>query len=165
MRIFKQDFIKKVTDVLGENDIKKRMSVPNTNLTVTDEEGNSKKFAVKIPDRYMLYNHKDVQNIVDACLAVMEDCLKRGDELTMYGIGTLGLKYRAPRMVKIPLTEEWTQVPEHYVPHMKFGNTLMSAARFYEASLRESQISVPEPIYDIGDKELDFDLFEDDDDG
>jgi nucleoid DNA-binding protein len=145
--------------------MKKKVSVPDGVFYVVDEEGNSKKISIKVPDRSMGYNKQDVKNIVDACLAVMEDCLKRGDDLTFYGIGTMGLRWRAPRMTKPPMSDEWVQIPGHYVPYFKFGNVMQSAVKIYEQSLKESQINIPEPIYDIGDKEIDFELEDGDDDG
>ena len=134
----------------------KKMAVPDAGLTIMDDHGHQKKFSVKIPDRSVFYNKKDVQNIVDACLAVMEDCLKRGEDIVMYGIGTFGLKYRAPRMVKAPGSDEWQQIPEHYVPYWKFGNVMQNAARIYEAALRDSKINLPDPVYDDGDLDEDF---------
>lgn len=153
--------------MLKENGITKRMSVPNTQFYVVDDRGNKKAFTVNIPPRDVALNRTDILNVVDACLAVMEDCIKRGEDLTFYGIGTLGLKWRAPRMVKAPGSDEWMEVPEHYVPCIQFGNVLKTAARIYEASLHESRINTPDPIYDIGDRPMEFsydDYYGEDDD-
>lgn len=163
----KKDFISKVDEVLRDNDVKKKVSVPDTFFYVMDDSGNKKKLYVKIPDRTVSYNKADVQNIVDACWAVVEDCLKRGEDLTFYGIGTFGLKWRAPRMTKAPMTDDWYSIPGHYVPNFKYGNILQNAVKIYEQNLKESEINVPDPIYDIGDREFDFDSLYDmpDEDG
>lgn len=155
--MLKKDFIAKVSEILNQQGITKKISVPDTALTITDDEGGSKRIVIKIPKRSAQYNQQDVKNIIDACLAVMEDCVKRGDELTFTGIGTLGVKYRAPRMVRAPMSDEWHQVPEHYSPYVKLGNIMQAAARIYGATLKDSQIRLPDPIYDIGDREMDFD--------
>jgi DNA-binding protein HU-beta len=152
----KKDFISKVDEVLKNNDLKKKVSVPDTFFYIMDDFGNKKKLSVKVPDRLVSYNRADVQNVVDACLAVIEDCIRRGEELTFFGIGTFSLKWRAPRMTKAPLTDDWYSVPGHYVPSFKCGSILNTAAKLYEQSLKEKELNVPEPIYDIGDRELDF---------
>lgn len=153
--IQKQDFITKVSEVLRDHDVTKSVSVPNTYITILDDKENKRKLPVKIPDRQIAYTKTDIRNIVDACLAVMEDCLRRGEELTFYGFGTMGSKYRAPRMVKKPMTEEWCDIPGHYVPYMKFGAVFQNAVRFYEMVMKESTIDLPDPIYDPGDRPID----------
>ena len=135
------------------------MSAPNSNLTITDDSGDSRRITVRIPDRQIPYNKRDIGIVIDACLAVMEDCLRRGEELTFYGFGSMGLKWRAPRMVKAPMSDEWTEIPGHYVPNFKFGNVFQSAVKIYEQSLRESKIQLPDPVYDMGDEGFDFDAY------
>lgn len=132
------------------------MTAPNTFFNISDDQGHKKRFTVKPSDYEVSYNKSDVQKVVEACLAVIEDCIKRGEDINFYGIGTIGVKYRAPRMVKEPLSDVWHQVPEHYIPYWKFGNVMLRAAKIYENALRESQVNLPDPIYDIGDRELDF---------
>lgn len=145
------------------------MSVSDTQLYISDDFEHKYRITVNIPDKEVYYTKKDVANIIDGCLAVMEDCLKRGEDLSIYGIGTLGVKYRAPRMVKTPGSDVYHQVPEHYAPNVQFGNIFKTAAKIYGANLKESQINLPDPIYDIGDRpiEFEYDMFDEDgeDDG
>ena len=93
--------------------------------------------------------------IVDTCLAVITDSLKRGEELNIRGFGVLGLHKRAPRRAKIPGTEDWVEVEGRYVPKFYFGNDLRMAARVYELSLDEKYANIDE---------LDIEDFEDGED-
>lgn len=155
--MFKKEFVYAVCDVLKDNDITKKIAVPNYPLYVVDDHDNKKMFSIKVPDREVNYTIADVRNVLDAMLAVMEDCLKRGDEITLFGVGTFGVKRRAPKMVKLPGTDEWTTVPEYYSPYVKFGNVFKSAARLYGKVLDESSITLPDPIYDEDDESEDGD--------
>lgn len=147
----KIDFIKCVSDVLRTNDIKKPVSIPKQVFHISDDEGNSKDFTVKKTDKSVQYTKDDVTAIVDACLYVIQESLKRGEPINFRGFGTLGLNYRKPRATKCVGTEEDVVIKGRYVPKFSFGNDLRMCAKIYELSLKD-KLCEPEPVYDETDE-------------
>lgn len=147
----KIDFIKCVSDVLRTNNIKKPVSIPKQVFHISDDEGNSKDFTVKKTDKSVQYTKDDVTAIVDACLYVIQESLKRGEPINFRGFGTLGLNYRKPRATKCVGTEEDVVIEGRYVPKFSFGNDLRMCAKIYELSLKD-KLCEPEPVYDETDE-------------
>lgn len=147
----RKNFIKSVADVLRENDVKKPVSIPKQVFHISDDEGNTKDFAVKKTDKTVMFTQEDVSNIVDACICVIMDSLKRGEPISFHGFGTLGLNYRKPRRTKIVGSEQEVAIDGHYIPRFSFGNDLRMCAKIYELSLRD-RLEEPEPIYDESDE-------------
>lgn len=147
----KIDFIKCVSDVLRTNDIKKPVSIPKQVFHISDDEGNSKDFTVKKTDKSVQYTKDDVTAVVDACLYVIQESLKRGEPINFRGFGTLGLNYRKPRATKCVGTKEDVVIEGRYVPKFSFGNDLRMCAKIYELSLKD-KLCEPEPVYDETDE-------------
>ncbi len=147
----KKDFIRCVSDLLRTNDIKKPVSIPKQVFHISDNEGNSKDFTIKKTDKSVLYTRDDVAAIVDACLYVIQDSLKRGEPISFHGFGTLGLNYRKPRATKCVGTEENVVIEGRYVPKFSFGKDLRMCAKIYELSLSD-KLPEPEPTYDETDE-------------
>lgn len=145
----KKDLISKTTEVLRNNDIRKPISTPKQVFHISDDEGNQKDFIVKKTDKGVLYNTNDVTAILEACLSVVEDAIKHGEDVSLYGFGTLGVHKREARTTKHPITRETVEVCARYVPKFTFGNNLRMAAKLYELSLGETH---PEPTPYIGEE-------------
>lgn len=131
----KKDLISKTAEVLRSNNIRKPVSTPKQVFHISDDEGNQKDFIVKKTDKAVLYNTTDVTAILDACLSVVEDAIKHGEEVSIHGFGTLGVHKRAERITKHPETGEIVKVNARFVPKFSFGNNLRMAAKVYELSL------------------------------
>lgn len=140
----KKEFISRVTDVLRENDVRKPVSVKKHTFHITDDDGNAADFHIKQHDKNVIYTTEDTANFVDACLAVILDSLKNGEEISFKGFGSLGLHYRAARRTKEPNTGEWCDVEARYVPKFSFGNDLRMAAKLYELSLPHEESKAKE---------------------
>lgn len=147
----RKNFIKCVADVLRENGAKKPVSIPKQVFHISDDEGNTKDFAVKKTDKAVMFTQEDVSTIVDACICVITESLKHGEPITFQGFGTLGLNYRKPRKTKIVGTEKEVLIDGHYTPKFSFGNELRMCAKIYELSLRD-RLAEPEPRYDESDE-------------
>lgn len=135
----KKEFASKVAETLRENNMRKPVSVKKHIFHITDEDGNSADFHIKQQDKNVLYTVDDTANIIDACIAVIIDTIKNGEEINIKGFGNLGLHYRAARRTKEPNSGEWCEIAAHYVPKFAYGNDLRMAARLYELSLPERQ--------------------------
>lgn len=133
----KKEFIARVTDALRSNNMRKPVSVNKHTFHITDNEGNAADFVIKRKDKNVIYTIDDVSNIVDACLAVIEDAVRCGEDVTMYGYGTLGVKYRAGRTTIDPHYGRECEVPARYVPKFTYGKILKMAALDYEMKMRD----------------------------
>lgn len=134
----KKDLISRVVSVLQSNGISKKISTPKQVFHISDDEGNQKDFIVRKSDKEVYFNSNDIASIVDACLLVVEDAIKQGEEVTLHGFGTLGLHHRAARKTKKVGTDEWVNIDARYVPKFVAGNNLKIAAKLYEMSLYDS---------------------------
>lgn len=135
----KRDLIGKVAEVLRENDVRKPISAQKTILHISDDCGNQSDFIVKKSERGALFTANDVSAIIDACLVVIEDAIKHGEDVTIHGFGSLGVHHRAARETKHPETGEPVNVAARYVPKFSFGNNLRMAAKVYELSLTDRE--------------------------
>lgn len=143
------DFIKKVAAVLRENNIKKSVSMPKAVFTISDKSGNKKDFSVASPPGEVNYTIDDVDKIVQAAYAVIEDSVKRGEDISFYGIGKFVLRKMKGTMHKAPGTDDWYEIPSRYVLKFKPGASLRMAAQVYNNKLKDASMdAAPEPIYD-----------------
>lgn len=147
----KGELIKNVVDVLRENNIKKPISVPKQVFHISDDEGNKKDFRIKQTHKTAIYTKEDVTRIIDACMYIIGESLKKGDPVSITGFGSLGLKYRKPRTAKDFNTGEEISIEGHYLPKFNSGKDLRMCAKVYELSLKD-RLQQPEPIYDESDE-------------
>lgn len=133
----KQEFIKAVTEVLHQNDMRKPISIPKHTLFITDDAGNSTQFSVKRQDKAYLYTAEDVSSVIEACLYVIKKNMSEGESLTFMGYGTLGLSFRKTRATKDMNTGETITIPGHYIPKFTPGKKLKTCAKIYEESISD----------------------------
>lgn len=134
----KNKLIESIVDVLRENDIRKSVPAQKTTLHISDDQGNHSDFVVKKKTTGLLFTKEDITSVVDACIAVIEDSIKRGEEISIMGFGSLGVHKRLSRQGKHPVTGEVFNTGDKYVPKFTFGNNLRMAARVYELSLLDN---------------------------
>ena len=67
---------------------------------------------------------RDFETSVNAVLEHMSNSLVDGDRIEIRGFGSIGLRYREPRIGRNPKTGESVSVPGKYVPHFKPGRLL-----------------------------------------
>ena len=149
----KRELVSAVTEVLKQNGIKKNIKMPKQTFTISDNEGNSREFTVKKSDKLVYLNMDDVTNVIDACIAVIENSLKKGEPVTVHGFGSLGLHYRKARSTKRIDTGEEVAVPARYVPKFNYGNDLRLAAKIYESSLDDIFVDEIENYFEEEDDE------------
>ena len=135
----KKELSSRVAEVLRANNIRKPVSVKKQTFHITDEDGNTADFHIKQQDKNVLYTVDDTANVIDACIAVILDAIKNGEEISIKGFGSLGLHYRAARRTKEPNSGEWCEIEARYIPNFSYGNDLRMAARLYELSHAETE--------------------------
>jgi nucleoid DNA-binding protein len=149
----KRELVSAVTEVLKQNGVKKTIKMPKQRFTISDNEGNSREFTVKKSDKLVYLNMDDVTNVIDACIAVIENSLKKGESVTVHGFGSLGLHYRKARSTKRIDNGEEVAVPARYVPKFNYGNDLRLAAKIYESSLEDVFVDEIENYFEEEDDE------------
>lgn len=135
----KKELSSRVAEVLRANNIRKPVSVKKQTFHITDEDGNTADFHIKQQDKNVLYTVDDTANVIDACIAVILDAIKNGEEISIKGFGSLGLHYRAARRTKEPNSGEWCEIEARYIPKFSYGNDLRMAAKLYELSHAETE--------------------------
>ena len=149
----KRELVSAVTEALKQNGVRKTIKMPKQRFTISDNDGNSREFTVKKSDKLVYLNMDDVTNVIDACIAVIENSLKKGESVTVHGFGSLGLHYRKARSTKRIDNGEEVAVPARYVPKFNYGNDLRLAAKIYESSLEDVFVDEIENYFEEEDDE------------
>ena len=149
----RKELISRITGVMRERNIRKPVSSPKKVFHISDDEGNTRDFIVRRTDAKVLFNNRDVGEVIDACIFVIEDAIRHGESISIPGFGTLALKYRKERATKRPNTEEWVKVDARYIPKFSFGNELRLCAKLYELSLQDGALTEPLPVFDDTDEQ------------
>lgn len=133
----RKELTKRVANVMRENNIRKPISAYRQTFHISDDEGNTSDFIIKKSDRGVLYTYDDIDAVMEACIAVIEDALKHGEHISIRGFGTLALHYRKARTTKHPDTGEEVVVPERYIPKFTYGKDLRMCAKIFELALTD----------------------------
>jgi DNA-binding protein HU-beta len=71
----------------------------------------------------------DAERAVEAVIAMITDCLKKGDEVSIAGLGIFQAKTRAGRMGRNPRTGASIQIKAMKVPKFRASKTLKDAIK------------------------------------
>lgn len=138
----KKDIIKRAAEILKEKNIRKTVPAVKSQLYIRDEDGNESKFAVKCERRSYQFNESDVDAIIDALFDVMRECMREGEEISIYGIGTLGLHYVKPRSTYMIDGSGERIVAGHFIPRFYPGKYLRTDVKTFE--MNRNGVMVPE---------------------
>lgn len=144
----RRELIRRIADVMRENNIRKPISLPKQVLHVSDDEGHSKDFVVKQEDKEYLYTIKDIEAVLDACRFVIHEAMKKGEKITIHGFGTLSMNYRQPGVVTSFVDGSKIKVEGHYLPKFTVGNDLKRCGQVYEQYLKDRAARAIDPIPD-----------------
>lgn len=140
----KKKLVMRATELLRDNEVRKYVRSKKSKIYISDDEGNTNTFVIKTADKNLLFNSTDVETILDACLAAIEECIRNGEDVNIHGFGAWRLNKRAARQVKHPETGEPVNLDEHYVAKFSAGNMLKNAAMVYDMSEK------------VGDRQVDY---------
>ena len=140
----KKELISKTAEYLRENEIGKHVMFPKQTFHITDDEGNRKDFSVRKSDKEVQYTVNDVNNIISACLDIIFDSIKRGEEVSIKGFGTLGLHYRRGRVIG-GFDGELHTMKSHYCPKFWYGKDLKRCVELYQMMVTDEEGNVPPP--------------------
>lgn len=133
----KKELIDRVCERLKENNCRKSVAIPKRVFHISDGDGNRCNFNVKEVGKSVAYTQADIADITNAFIEIIEDSLKNGEEISVYGFGTLAPHFRAARNTKIPGTDERVEVDARYVPKFSPGNRLRLAVKLWELSHKD----------------------------
>lgn len=136
----KKELASRTAALLRESNIRKAVRIPKQTFHISTDDGSKKDFVVRQSDKQVSFTVEDITFIIDACLQVVMDAMKKGESTSVKGFGVLGLKYRKPRQVKSMYSDEIMPVEGRYIPKFTFGNDLRTCARVYEAALKDGSI-------------------------
>lgn len=139
----RKELVRRASNVLRDNNIKKPVYTQKQVLHISDDDGNTKDFVIKKNDTGVMFTTDDIDAIIDACIYVIQDALKHGDSVSIRGFGSLGLHHRKARITKHPTTGEAVDVEARYVPKFISGNDLKMCAKIYELSMEEKLCELP----------------------
>ena len=141
--MLKKELISNIASVLREWNIRKPITIPKQVFHISDDEGNSRNFTVKKQDKEVPFTTRDIESIIDACIYVIQEALKRGEEVSVHGFGKLGLRYRQEYTVRNVMDDGPVTINGHYVTKFSPGNDLKRCAQIYDQSLKDREINSP----------------------
>ena len=133
----KKEVISEAAKILRSKSIRKSVTVPAQDFTISDNEGNSKVFSVKKTGLTVPFSNNDISMIFDACLQVIKNNLMKGIVTSFQGFGTFGVKYRPPRTTKLVNTDDEILIKGRFVPKFTFGKDLKMCANVYGVSVKD----------------------------
>jgi len=136
----KKELVEYACEKLKNEGAGKPVTIPRRTFLISDNDGNECKFHVKQVDKRVSYTQQDVAVITDAFLSTIEDALRRGEQISIYGFGVLEPHYRAARSTIIPGTDESVKVEERYVPKFSPGKNLRMAVKLWELSKKDGEV-------------------------
>lgn len=126
----KKELVSAVAESLRENGVRKQIKTKSEVFRVIqDDSGDEAVFTIDRADRKILYSTEDVMNVLDAIIEVVTDSIRRGEPVTVRGLGTLTTVRVAPRRSKEPDTGIWHDIPAMTRPKFRSGYLLAAAAR------------------------------------
>ena len=151
----RKQLIRETVANLRQNGVRKEMPSVKHVLHISDDEGNTKNFTIRQQGRGVLYNIEDIETILDYLLFTIYESIRRGEKVTVAGLGTFTLRHRKQGFAK-PFVEggEPFVVPEKYVPKFLAGSDLKNCAALYQSSIEDVR-NITLPLSYIGDDEED----------
>lgn len=132
-----REFVDAIAIRLNEQGATKPAPSTRNIFYITDEDGNQSQFAVTKKGKDLRYTRKDVQNFLEAAMTVVEDCMRRGEEVYLKDFCRLYIHRRAERTVRHPSTGRISIVPVHYVPKFDAFSRIKRNSNIYEKMVKD----------------------------
>lgn len=150
--MIRKDLVSRASSILSKKRVRKLVPAIKSKLFIRDEEGNESQFVVKHEQRGYLLNEADVDAVLDALLEAVIEFMKEGEELKLYGIGTLAPQYWKPRQIRFVDGSGLNTLDGHYIPKFTPGRYLKEAVNSYASTLggKEAE-AVDDEVNEDGD--------------
>ena len=142
----KKDLIRDAAQVLRDNNVRKLISFPKRTFTISDGVGTEKKFVFGKTEKGVLYNAEDVEAVLDACRIAIQNAIKRGEDVGVYGFGKLVYRYKEPRSWYSPMHDQTVTSPGGYYLRFICGNDLRRSVQMYEQAIADGEINKPKML-------------------
>ena len=133
----KPELVARVCSLLREYGYKKSVHVPKYAFHISDDDGNTATFGVKQTDQEYSYVAEDVSRIMDVVVDVIVDAIKRGEKVSVYGLGRFSPKLRKETRVRHPETGEFCTVPAHHYLKFEPSDSLKTAVKMFDMSIKD----------------------------
>ena len=151
----KSGLVRDVAAVLKRNDVRKDMPAKKHVFYISDDEGNSKKFSVTQQGRGVHFNIADVEAIIDAMLFVINEAIKRGEQVNLLGFGAFKLRHLKHISVKDFNSDGTIDIPDRYTVKFVPGCDMKNSAAVYGTSIEDMRaITLPLGLAEDDDDEL-----------
>ncbi len=150
----KSGLVRDVAAVLKRNDVRKDMPAKKHVFYISDDEGNSKKFSVTQQGRGVHFNIADVEAIIDAMLFVINEAIKRGEQVNLLGFGAFKLRHLKHISVKDFNSDGTIDIPDRYTVKFVPGCDMKNSAAVYGTSIEDMRaITLPLGLAEDDDDE------------
>ncbi len=140
----KTGLVRDVAAVLKRNDVRKDMPAKKHVFYISDDEGNSKKFSVTQQARGVHFNVADVEAVIDAMLFVINESIKRGEQVNLLGFGSFKLRYLKHISVRDFNSDGKIDIPDRYTVKFVPGCDMKNSAAVYGTSIEDMRaITLP----------------------
>lgn len=135
--MIRKDLVSRAASILSKKRVRKLVPAIKSKLYIRDDEGHESQFVVKHEQRGYLLNEADVNAVLDALLEALVSIIKDGEDITLYGIGTLGHQYWSPRPINFVDGSGKKMIEGHYIAKFTPGKYIKEALKIYEDSLED----------------------------
>lgn len=150
----KSGLVRDVAAVLKRNDVRKDMPAKKHVFYISDDEGNSKKFSVTQQGRGVHFNIADIEAIIDAMLFVINEAIKRGEQVNLLGFGAFKLRHLKHISVKDFNSDGTIDIPDRYTVKFVPGCDMKNSAAVYGTSIEDMRaITLPLGLAEDDDDE------------
>lgn len=133
--MIRKDLVSRAAAILSRKKVRKLVPAIKSKLYIRDDEGHESQFVVKHERRGYLLNESDVNAVLDALLEALVSIIKDGEEITLYGIGTLGHQYWKGREVDFVDGSGKKVIGGHLIAKFAPGKFIKEALKYYESTL------------------------------
>lgn len=141
--MIKEDLVSRAAQILNAKRVRKMVPAIKQKLYIRDDDGNESQFVVKREQRGYLLNEADVSAVLDALLETLLEFIKNGEELKLYGIGTIGLRYVPPRTINYIDGSGVNTTEGSWRPRFVPGKHMTMAAKAYGMKVEEEGGRIP----------------------
>lgn len=130
----KRDLVRRVSELLKENDIKKPTRAITKRLYISDDDGNTQAFETRMSASRTIYTQEDVRVIIETMIYTIKEALRDGQDVNIPGFGKFSLKFHKGYTVTAANPLNVSEVPPRYKIKFSPFPELQESARLFQAS-------------------------------
>ena len=149
----RREYVSRVAAYLRQNDVKMEVTLPRQVFHISDDEGNTRDFAVRGSKRRYIFNADELNEILDGFISVALEAMKNGETIGIHKFGILRNRFRKARTTKDINTGKEIRVAARLVPYFAPGKDMQTSVKLYQMKLEEKGEFPPD------DERTDFNVY------